>query len=85
MCLGITLEASALAAEEEMVVEASTCVNGKEERKLDTVTKGTGCLAHYTKSGKVSEIANSRNGVELCREKMRALKDKLSKSGYTCK
>ena len=77
--------APAMAVEEEMVVESATCSNGKEERKLDTVTKGAGCLANYTKAGKSSSIANSRNGVELCREKMRALKDKLVKSGFNCK
>jgi len=75
----------ALAAEEEMVVESAVCVNGKEERKLDTITMGPGCLANYTKAGKLSQIASFRNGVELCREKMLALKDKLVKSGYTCK
>ena len=73
------------AAEDEQVVAAADCVKDKDIRRLEAQTNKTGCVLHYSKSKKTTEIAASRRGVELCREKLAKVRDTLTASGFVCK
>ncbi len=71
-------------AEEVQIVEGATCSHGKDERRLETLTKDAGCVLHYTKFGQTKKIGEAKRGVELCREKMKGVKTSLEKAGYKC-
>jgi hypothetical protein len=78
-------QGSSSIVEEVQIVEAFDCANGKDVRRLEAQTKEAGCILLYTKFGNTSQIGNSRRGVELCREKLKAVREKLERSGYACK
>jgi hypothetical protein len=78
-------KSSAAPAMEEQVIEAVSCTQGKEARRLEAQTKEAGCRLFYTKSGKTSEIAQSRNTVDLCLKTLQQVRGNLEKAGYKCK
>lgn len=82
---GAGVSVSWAAAEDEQVVAAADCVKEKDTRRLEAQTHKTGCVLHYFKGKKTTEIAASRRGVELCREKLAKVRDTLTASGFVCK
>lgn len=79
-----TKDPAPAAASEEQVVEAIGCKNGADTRRLEVHTKDAGCLLHYTKAGKTSQIARASHGVDICKENLAKVRKTLEGAGYHC-
>lgn len=76
----------AFAMEEEVqIVEGIKCMQGHDIRQLEILTKEAGCTLQYSKFGKNSQIALSRHGVEVCKDRLKQVRNTLEGSGYQCK
>lgn len=60
------------------------CHGPNDERSLEIVEKGAGCVLMYKKASGVSQVAKAQTSLEPCRNAMQKIRDRLESGNFAC-
>lgn len=60
------------------------CHGPNEERQLEIVAKGNGCILLYTKQKEAKEVAHAQSSEEPCKAAMKKIRDRLESGNFAC-
>lgn len=78
---------NAFAAEETKQVAAPKkliCHGPHEERELELITKGEGCVLMYKKQKENKQVAMAQNSSKPCESAMQKIRERLESGNFAC-
>lgn len=60
------------------------CHGPHEDRSLEIVTKGKGCVLQYTKQSGTTEAAHAQNSLEPCKAALQKIRARLESGNFAC-
>jgi hypothetical protein len=78
---------SAMAEEKKVEEKPATklvCHGPHEDRTMEIVTKGDGCILNYTKQKETKVMAHASHDVKPCQIAMQKIRDRLESGNFAC-
>lgn len=66
------------------IISRLTCHGPHEERFLDIMPNGAGCVLMYTRQKEAKEVARAQYSLEPCQKAMKKIRDRLEAGSFAC-